>query len=335
MKSLSVGFLGVIFLSLLLVPAVQAHVPVTAADNEALETATFIHDPLKSWAVYGELRTGGVANYYRVEMEQGQRLHLLLFTPEEDVFNPRLVVMGPGIESQGSVPAAAIEVPGGAGVMVIAGERAEQASYEPFTPASYYELVDIDINVNASGTYYVAVYEPSQGGSYGLALGYQEEFGVTEWIQVPLDTIAIHQWEGQSLGFILAPLLGTVAAGFLVLFMRKKTGAFVLQSLFGWLGSCAGLLYLGGGAITLTQMVIALRRTTLTPSVMLTLVFVLLPVIAGIALVRVATHTHDSVAPKTRVKMAVLGFVGLFIWAGLVIGPALAIVTSIVPSAKK
>ena len=44
-----ISLFGILLLSLLLVIAVQAHVPLTAGAHEALETATYIHDPLKSW----------------------------------------------------------------------------------------------------------------------------------------------------------------------------------------------------------------------------------------------------------------------------------------------
>lgn len=334
MASRNICLFGFVLLILLVVPVVEAHVPVTAEANEALETATYIHDPLKSWAIYSELRAGGVANYYRVDMDAGQRLRLSLFTPEEKLFTPGLVVMGPGIEAQGTVPAF-IEVPEGAGAMVVEGKRPDQASYEPFTPASMYGLIDIDLTVNETGTYDVAVYDLATGGRYGLAIGYREEFSVEEWIRVPLDVIAIHQWEGQRLGFILAPLFGVVIGGFVILLWLRKKGALVLQGLFVGLGSFAGFLYLGSSAIMLTQMAIALSRATVTASVIVTIIFALLPLIAGVALLRVALQERDKAEPKARVTMAILGIVGLFVWAGVVIGPVVAVAASILPSGTR
>ncbi|MDI6886506.1 MAG: hypothetical protein QMD22_09270 [archaeon] len=244
------------------------------------------------------------------------------------------MIMGPGIESHGTIPAF-VDVPEGSGALVVEGKRPEQASYEPFTPVSQYNLVDVDMNVTAPGTYYVAVYEPSQGGRYGLALGYQEEFGLVEWIRVPLDVIRIHQWEGQPLGFILAPLLGIVVIGYIFLLWKRKKGALGLQSSFDLIGSFVGFLYLGSSAIILTQMAIALSRAPLTSSVMVTIVFALLPLIAGIALLHVAMQARETVETKARVKMAFLGIAGLFVWAGLIIGPFLAIVASLLPAFTK
>ena len=254
--------------------------------------------------------------------------------PDEDLFIPGLVIMGPGIESQGTIPAF-IDVPEGSGALVVEGKRPEQASYEPFTPASQYELVNVDMNVTALGTYYVAVYEPSQGGRYGLALGYREEFGLVEWIRVPLDVIRIHQWEGQPLGFILAPMLGIVVIGYIFLLWQRKKGALVLQSSFGVIGSFVSFLYLGSSAIILTQMTRALSRAPWTSSVMVTIVFALLPLIAGLALLHIAMQAPSAIKTKARVKMAFLGIAGLFIWAGLVIGPVLAIGASLLPAFTK
>jgi hypothetical protein len=318
----------------LLVTVAFAHVPVTTSDNEAPETAIYVHDPLKSWAFYGQLREGGgAANYVRFDMESGQRLQVSLFTPNENNFTPGLVLMGPGIESRGTIPPF-VTVPEGSGALVIEGTHPEQASYEPFTPSSLYERADSAVNVTATGTYYGAVYEPTEGGRYGLALGYREEFGVYEWIRIPFDAIRIHHWEGQSYVLILAPLLAVLVIGLGVLLWLKKRGAFVLQSPFGWLGSFSGLLYLGSGATLLIQMALALYRTGLSSSVIITLVFALLPIITGIAMLRVAQQARERIAWQYRLKMAILGIAGLFFWAGLVLGPVLALIASILPRSR-
>lgn len=317
--------LGLLLLSL--VAGASAHVPITPANNEALETATQIADPLKSWAIYGELRAGGVANYYRVELAEGERLRLLLFVPAESTLTPSLVLMGPGIESQGFLPTC-VDVPAGLGARVFAGERAAQASYEPFTPASQYELLDLDLVVNRSGTYFLVVYDASQGGPYGLAVGYREEFSLLEWIRVPVDVIKVHRWSGQSLGFILTPLISTLVAGFALLIGRRRTGSPAPQGLFSWFGSIAGLMYLGSGALLLTQLGVALSRASVTSAVIVTLIFALMPLIAGAAVLRTALRAHGKHVLRARVTMACLGLLGFVIWAGLVVGPVLALMTS-------
>lgn len=322
-------FAAVLMLLLILSGAgVEAHVPLTPVNNEALATATQIDDPLKSWAIYGELRAGGVANYYRVELAEGDRLRLLLFVPVKSTFTPGLVLMGPGIDAQGGLPAI-VQVPEGMGARAFAAERAAQASYEPFTPASQYELLDLDLVVDTAGTYYLAVFHASQGGPYGLAVGYREEFSLLEWIRVPLDVIRIHRWAGQSLGFILAPLIGTLIAGFALLILRRRrTGSTAPQGAFSWLGSAAGLLYIGSGALLLMQLGVALSRAPVTPAVIVTLILALLPLSAGAVILRTALRAHGKLALRPRATMACLGILGFFIWAGLIVGPLLALISS-------
>jgi hypothetical protein len=332
MISRGINVVTVSFLFLILVTAVQAHVPIIPNDNNNLETATNIHDPLKSWAVYGKLG-GEDADYYRFDMEKGQKLHLMLFTPD-NTFTPGLAIMGPGITSQGTIPAF-IDIPNGSGVMAVAGKIPAKASYEPFTPARIYERIVIDMDVNADGPYYVAVFEPSAKGRYGLAVGYREEFEVFEWISVPLDVIAIHQWEGQSLGFILAPMLAIIAIGFGFLIWQREKRGYAPQSLSGWIASVAAFSYLGSGAMMLIQMVIALGHTDLPSSVIITVLLALLPIIAGIALLYISMKAKSGSEMKARVTMAILGIVGLFIWAGLIIGPVLVILASVLPLSSK
>ncbi|MBE0525170.1 MAG: hypothetical protein IBX40_12705 [Methanosarcinales archaeon] len=300
------------------------HVPVIAGDNERLEMATLIHDPLKSWVIYDELHKAGEAHYFQFHLQQGQKLHVSLFTPGENNFTPTLVVMGPGISSLGTIPGY-IEIPGDAGVLVVKSRYPGKASYEPFTPAAHYNVMDMDMVVNETGTYYIAVYEPSLRGSYGLAIGYREEFGFMEWIRVPWDVITIHLWEGQPPGFIFAPMLAVLVIG---LFFLNH----IRNNLFGWIGYFAGLFYIGGSAMTMIQMLIAFSRAAPTSQVFITLFFVIVPIIAGIVIIRIATQ--ERIDPKTRVTMTLLGIVGLFTWVGLIIGPVLAIGASVLPSAK-
>jgi hypothetical protein len=315
------------FIAFCLMGTVQAHVPIIASDNEGLDHATVIKDPLKSWAVFDHLNASGEVHYYTFYLEQGQKLHVSLFIPYEHNFTPTLAIMGPGIPSQGTPPDY-LELPQNAGIMVIQGEQPGQAVFEPFTPSAQYNLVQKDMNVTQSGTYYIAVYHPSTTGAYGLAIGYREEFGLAEWIRVPLDVISIHEWGGQSLGYILAPMLVVVGIGFLFLLQLKNT----LAGLFGWTGYTAGLLYIGSSAMIFMQIFIALDQTALTSEVFITLLLGLLPTIAGIIMIKMALE--GKIGRKTRITMALLGITGLFIWAGLIIGPVLAIVASVLPSAK-
>ena len=312
-------------------PRTLAHSPLTPGDNESLATATFISDPTKSWAVYGELHEGGEAQYYRFNITEGQRIHIMLFkstNPEDGEFTPGFVLMGPNIIPQGAVPDY-VEVPLGANTLVLEGMQAVQATYEPFGPSSFYLLADLDLEAPSSGTYHIAVYEPFRGGHYGLAIGDREAYTLTEWVLIPVNLIFMYQWEGQSLAFILAPIVITLAIGIgLMIWLRKATP----RALFDWLGSLAGLLFLGTAATTLLQMAVSLIQAPLVPEIVITVVLALIPILLGIVTIRLSLKTEGKANLRMRIYLAILGVVALFAWAGLLIGPALAIMASVLPS---
>ena len=327
---------GMLFFFCLLTPAllvhgVLAHTPLEPPfDNESLATAYGVSDPTKSWAIYAELHEGGEAQYYRLDMEQGERLRLMLFIPisEKEGFTPNLVVMGPGITSQ-DTPPEFVEVASGVGVAVLEGQLSAEPAYEPFTPSVYYYLADLDSDVSVAGTYHVAVYEAHQGGRYGLAVGYREEFGLDEWLMIPIDVIGVHQWEGQSIGFILAPMLAALLVAFSLLIWRRPA---IFRNFFNVTGVSAGLSYLGSGAMMFTQMILALVATGPDFSAVLTVVFILLPILLGVAVLRLTMKDPKGVTKRLRAFVAILGLLGLFTWAGLLIGPALALLASILPA---
>jgi hypothetical protein len=317
---------------LLLMPLVFAHVPIGPGDNESLTNATIIPDPAKSWALYGELHEGGEAQYYRFDIIENQRIYISLFistNPEESGFVPSFALMGPGISNQGNLPNF-VEAPEAIGIMVLEGQQPDQAGYEAFSPSSQYFVAEIDMDAPATGTYYIAVYEPNQGGNYGLAVGYQETFTLVEWIRVPIDQIAIYQWSGQSLALILAPMTITVAIGLVVMiWWRINRGT--LQTLFGLVGAVAGFFFLGSGASVLFQMFFSLTRAPLTPEIGVTLMFAVVPIILGLIALHITFRTEETESTQKRVTMVILGVIALFIWAGLLIGPALAIIAGVLP----
>ncbi len=325
----------VVFLLIFLMLSVRnvfAHAPDKPTDNESLATAYTISDPAKSWAIYAELHEGGEAQYYKFDLSKNERLVVQLFVPtsEESSFLLNLAIMGPGITSQDVLPEY-VETVEGVGIMLLEGQRSSSPTYEPFTPSSFYELASLDQEVSDGGTYHVAVYESSQGGHYGLAIGYREQYELDEFIRIPIDVIGIHQWEGQSLLFILAPLMVTLVIGLAVLVLKRPV---TLRTLFGGIGVFAGLLYLGSGFMMLTQMILALTTAAADLSVVLTAVFILIPILLAMAIFRL-TINRKQITYRSRVFVAIIGVLGLFVWAGLIIGPALAILTSLLPVTRR
>lgn len=312
-------------------PGVLAHAPLDTGDNESLNTATVIPDPTKSWAIYAELHEGGEAQYYRFDIGEGQRIHIMLFKStrfEEAAFLPSFVLMGPGIIEQGDFPDY-VEKPSDAEAFIARGQLPSEVTFEPFSPSSFYSLAEISLNAPVSGTYYIAVYEPSTGGHYGLAVGDRESYALDEWILIPFNLISIYQWEGQSLALIFAPMLVTLAIGIgLIIWQNKKREA--LGTIIGWLGAIAGLLFISTGAITFFQLGFSLIHAPLVSEAVITVVFALIPILLGIGAIRLCWSGIANL--RRRIYLAVIGIGALFAWAGLLIGPALAIIASAMPS---
>ncbi len=323
----------VLLAAVFLVPLVLAHSPLTPGDNESLETAALITDPTKSWAVYSELHEGGEAQYYRFEISEGQKIYVMLLKStavEDDDFLPGLVLMGPDIPIEGTVPDY-VEVPQGARSMVVEGTQPSGATYEPFSPSSFYELAKIDLEAPATGTYYVAVYEPYRGGHYSIAVGEREEYTLSEWILIPVSLISVYQWGGYSLAVIFAPLVVVIALGLgFIVWRQMKRG--VSYGLFNWVGAIAGLLFLGTAAMTLLQMALALAKTGIVSEVWLTVLFALGPVIVGIVVLWLVLRSSGKVNLRKRAELAILGVIALFVWAGLLVGPVLAVIASALPA---
>jgi len=320
------------YLCLLLVPNVLAHSPLKPDNNESLATATLIPDPTKSWAVYGELHEGGEAQYYRFNITEGQKIHIMLFKStrsEEREFLPSFVLMGSGISEQGDVPDY-VEKPLDARTFVANGEQPAQATFEPFSPSNFYSLADLALNAPATGTYYIAVFESTMGGHYGLAVGDRESYTLGEWILIPFNLLSIYQWEGQSVIFVFAPMILTLLIGVGLMIWRSKKKK-TPRTLHGWIGSIAGLLFIGSGATILFQLTFSLTKAPLGSEVAITTVFALIPILLGIGTLRLSWTAERKTDLKSRIYLVVLGVAALFAWAGLIIGSALAIIASALP----
>jgi hypothetical protein len=308
---------------------VDAHVPISAENNNNLNTAFYIDFPLKSYVIYGHLHEAGDAGYYQFSMNSGDRLTLSLMTPGFDRPVPDMVIMSPGNSGPSESLPQTIDVPKGYGAEVIKGEIPATAEYEPFTPAAIFNVASYSKNVTRPGTYYVAVISPADETQYSIAVGYLEEFSVSEWILVPVSVIKTHIWEGQSIIIILAPFLAIMILG-LILFARQERDNKIKKSLSFWLAITAGLCYLGGASILLVQMVQVLTLTGLSAGVIVTLILAFIPIILGIWILHIARSTF-LLSKKDRLSLGIVGLLGLLFWAGLIIGPAIALIAALVP----
>jgi hypothetical protein len=321
------------FLLLAGIGIVSAHSPLAVGSNEDIANATLISNPEKSFVLYTELHEGGEAQYYYFPMKKGENLYGSFQVPGPGSMVPDIVIIGPGIKPEGNVPSF-IEVPAGSGAMVIPGKTPGKPSYEPFSPQPIYETGRFNVTIPVDGDYYIAVYGPT-GGKYSLAPGFLEQFTATEWLLIPFSVITIHLWEGQSPWMVFAPLIVVVIGGLALLFMyRKKIG--LHHDPIRWMILLSGLLYLGGAAMTALQIVHAVRVTGYGNEVLVTIMFIAGPVILGIfAIMEGMRQPRPDSLSKSGIKMIIIGILGLLLWAGLIIGPVLAIISGVLILVKQ
>jgi len=308
---------------------VFAHVPFETGEGGSIENATIITEPTKSWVVYEELNNENQVKYYLLGMNKGERIKLDLFTSVKSEFKPNIIVTGPSIKSTDVLPEG-IEIPDGRGFILIESSLGE-AEYEPFTPASYYDLSRANIPITESGTYYVIVFDFENEGKYGLAIGYVEKFSFSEWIGIPISVTRIRLWEGQNLFVVFAPLAIAVIVGLAILYFNKKMKN-NLKTLFGFLVCLAGLLYIGSGISLIYQMINAFTKA-FSGSAFITIVFASIPIVLGIVLLGYSSKEQPKKI-ETKIPLLLLSGLGLIFWAGIILGPILVFISALLPSKK-
>jgi hypothetical protein len=138
--------------------------------------------------------------------------------------------------------------------------------------------------------------------------------------------ISIYHWEGQSLIFILMPMFLAAAVGFLQVWRRPRRTA------FGSAATLAGMLFLGTSATVLSQIAFNMTRAPLGSEVIISIIFAVIPAILGVIVLRIS---RGEAGLAQRMVMAVIGTIALISGAGLLIGSALALAASALPSRRR
>ena len=320
---------AVFILLMVIILPVDAHVPISADNNNNLSTAISIEKPLKSYVIYGHLHNVGDVGYYQFSLNSGDQLKLSLMTPGFDAPIPDMVIMSPGNSVSTDGLPQSVDIPRGYGAEVIKGQKPVTAEYEPFTPAAIFNIASYTENITQPGTYYVAIVSPADETQYSIAVGYLEEFSVSEWILVPVSVINTHIWEGQSIIVIFAPFLAIMILGLILITRREQTNQ-IKKPLSFWLTIIAGLCYLGGASIVLVQMFRALLVTGFSSVVIVTLILAFIPILLGIWALSIGRSPSPR-SKKDRFSLGIIGILGLLFWAGLIIGPVVAFIAALVP----
>lgn len=323
------------FITLLAVAgSVSAHIPIVPVGGTSLDDAVVITDPWKSWFYYSTLEADA-PHYYKFNATAGERIRFMVNVPIEEGnrgLAPTFVLMGPGIADQGTPPAF-LETPVTGGVMIIDATSLEP-EFEGFTPLSQYITTDLNMSAPETGTYYIAVYDDSFSGRYALVTGYVEAYTLDQWIMVPFMAMTILVWSGQQLWMILIPMILPLLLGLLFIIVRHQT-TITRNNVPTLLGTSAGLLFLGSGISIFAQMIYALLSAPSNWTIAASLIFGSLPILLGLSLMRLV-HRKDWLLSRGRgLAIMLIGVIGLFVWAGLVVGPVIAIATGMIPIARK
>ena len=322
----------VVFTISINLPIAAAHVPDDSSSNDDLENAYIIENPLKSWVFYENLGSNS-ALYYKFHLHENTRLYLSIFIPrmvKDSGFLPSVAIMNPNI-SQDASPPAFVEIPSGYNTTLIDGETPTVLEFEPFTPASYYYVLEVDIEQTTHADYVIAVFAEGQDGKFGMALGYKEEFTLAEFLSIPFDLIKIHLWEGQNFFFVFWPLFAIITAGIGIALLWRDKNKKASFNVLNWLTLFSGLFLLGSGALKLQQIFYAMAGATWTNGVFLSLGFALGPMILGLFLVRKAISKDDLSKRKQRLYILILAGIGTIIWSGFYVPIALAVLITFLP----
>jgi hypothetical protein len=334
-KAIFISIFAVLLVVFLTLPLVLAHAPLGAKDNESIDKATVIPDPTKSWALYSALNSDGDPQYYTFNISSGQTIHVLVYKSlraEDANFTPVLILLGQNVNSTDNIPLK-ITVPSEFKAQLIQATT-PQPSYEPFSPGILAYVTDLTISNATAGQYCLVVYEASSnptGGHYGLAIGDRETYSIDEWVLIPINLISIYQWEGQSLALIVTPMVATFIIG-LIFVAWKQRRQCDLANPIAWLAAVAGLTFIGTAVSTYFQLLFGATQVSVGVDVIITIVFATIPLILGLTTLRIALKNSPKATVRKRIYFVILGVAALFIWAGLIVGPILAIIAALVPT---
>lgn len=253
-------------------------------------------DASRSWAFYEDLEPG-TQDVWTFHVEMGDPLFLVIGTPARASWTPVVTLEGP------SGP--------------IALQRVDAVSLEPFTPYASRESWSLDTPAPAAGEYVLHI--GGDGGAYVLGFGLRESFTPQEWLLIPWQALLIHAWQGQPPWLLVLPYALALSIALLHRAVRNAAPPM--------LSRVAAALMFASGLERTAQLLFAVSQGARGPA----WGFAVAAVLAAIP-VALAWATWRSRSPLALIAIA---FAAAITWAGLIIGPALALLAGIVAAMRK
>ena len=168
----------------------------TYGSNNSFDDALVISDHKVSWVVYEEINDNEL--YYTFTGKKGDMFFASIVIPKiENLknFSPSLAFIGyeshleliQEYEIGSAGKNFPYKLPDGYGVYIFdySGSFPSKEFYEPFGQITYWERQEIDLEIEAPGTYYMAVFDKSgSSGKLALAIGYIEDFSGNDFVTV-------------------------------------------------------------------------------------------------------------------------------------------------------
>ena len=162
-------------------------------------------------------------------------------------------------------------------------------------------------------------------------VGYIESFTPIELIMVPYSVQKVYAWEGQNQFVTLLPIILVLVIGGIIFYLRSRKGR-APKGISKWLALFAGLAFLGSGISILYQMFLTFGVTGFHGEAFITLIFFVFSAILGVITLVYAVRNKLVLTTRRRIGLIITGLIALFLWSGLYLGTALAIVAALVPS---
>jgi len=324
-------FLAAVLVALL-PQAVLGDAPPAVAANETMGKAVVIDDPAKTQSIHGELGEAGDFHYYRFAIKKDERILINLIKSPADVdFIPNMALLGPGLPRQDAI-SESIKVPDTMGWRILQGKQPLEATYDGFSPGSFYTMAELDTAAPEDGNYYIVIFSGTGGGRYGLSLGYQGTFTVEEWLTLTYKAFGTHRWQGQNWAFILGPVLIPLAIGGAWFWWRRRNDKKKTpRTYFEWAAATAGLLF-GASAISFAvQTGLAVASSQFTWQVGISVIFIVIPAVLSYVTLRISLRRRRVASISTRMVIFSMGIFAFIFWGGWLVGPVLAIVAAFLP----
>jgi len=208
-----------------------------------------------------------------------------------------------------------------------------RAAYEPFTAPGITGLPPL-MEPRRSPAFITSGFQiKAAHRTLRLAVGYKEQWTPNELVLLPWSILKIYLWEGQNIFLILLPVAIVCVLGVLSLWRRVARGD-PRVDLSQWLVALSGLFFLSRSPSLPIRCYWLSVTPEITRQALIPAIVAVVPVCCRCWSFVFALHRRDRVGFVWRLALIAAGILGFVLWAGLCLGPLLAIAAAFSPGAE-